>query len=75
MASLYGDLPPPETKRKSNSSNDNDHTNASSSSTTQGKTKISKLYDYSPPVKSTVKTIKKPVIPRKFHFIIYIITF
>jgi len=64
MASLYGDLPPPETKSKSKSSNSNDSsTSLSSSNNTQGQTKISKLYNFTPQVKSTVKTIKKPIIP------------
>jgi len=65
MASLYGDLPPPETKNKSNGSKDNDHGNSSSSTSTQSQTKISKLYNFTPQVKSTVKSLKKPVIPGK----------
>jgi len=63
MASLYGDLPPPETKSKSSSSKDNDHSSSSTPTSTTSQTKISKLYNFSPPVKSTVKSLKKPIIP------------
>ncbi|KAG4087899.1 hypothetical protein H8356DRAFT_1057618 [Neocallimastix lanati (nom. inval.)] len=64
MASLYGDLPPPGTKSKD--SKDNDHSSTLKSSNTnssQSQTKIGKLYNFSPPVKSTLKSIKKPIIP------------
>jgi len=68
MSSLYGDLPPPETKSKSKSSNNDSSTSLGSS---QGQTKISKLYNFTPQVKttakptvkSTVKSLKKPIIP------------
>ncbi|OUM62575.1 hypothetical protein PIROE2DRAFT_61796 [Piromyces sp. E2] len=64
MASLYGDLPPPETKSKNkNSSNNDSSSSQNSSNNTQGQTKISKLYNFTPQVKSTVKSLKKPIIP------------
>jgi len=65
MASLYGDLPPPGSKSKSSSSNDNDHSNSSFSITIQSQIKINRTSNSNntPQVKSTVKTIKKPVIP------------
>ncbi|ORX50794.1 hypothetical protein BCR36DRAFT_370277 [Piromyces finnis] len=62
MASLYGDLPPPETKSKTNN-NGSSSTTSSSSNNTQNQTKISKLYNFTPQVKSTVKSLKKPIIP------------
>lgn len=62
MASLYGDLPPPETKSKGSKDNNNSKSSNSNSSS-QSQTKISKLYNFSPTTKSTVKSIKKPIIP------------
>jgi len=66
MASLYGDLPPPETKSKGSKTNDYSKS-SSSNSGTQGQTKISKLYNFTPTTKSTVKTIKKPIIPASWN--------
>ncbi|KAG4099977.1 hypothetical protein H8356DRAFT_1075745 [Neocallimastix lanati (nom. inval.)] len=61
MASLYGDLPPPGAKSKENEQSST--SKSSNTNSSQGQSKISKLYNFSPSVKSTLKSIKKPVIP------------